>query len=101
MKKLFFLITLVFISKSLFAQTKQVLDSLNNVLATSTQVGQTLRDTAKVMALCSLSGYEQDNPVRSLSLINKALVLTRKIQFEKGEAQCFYQLGVYFRRISD
>ena len=94
MKKLFLLIALIFISKSLFAQTKQVLDSLNNVLATSTQ------DTAKVMALCLLSFYEQD-PVRSFSLVNNALALTRKIQFEKGEAQCYHALGIYFRRTSD
>jgi len=95
MKKLFFLIALIFISNILFAQTKQVRDSLNNILAASSP------DTAKVMALCALSNYEQDNPVRSFSLVNKALALARKIHFEKGEAQCYQTLGIYFRRTSD
>jgi len=94
MKKLFFLITLIFISKILFAQTKQERDSLNNVLATSTQ------DTAKVMAICALSGDELDN-VKRFSMLNKALTLARKIKFEKGEAQCYHALGNYFRDISD
>jgi len=94
MKKIFFLIALIFISKSLFAQTKQVRDSLNTVLVASSP------DTAKVMALCLLSGYEQDN-VKRLSLVNKALALARKIKFEKGEAQCYYILGNYFTGSSD
>jgi len=94
MKKLFLLITLIFISNILFAQSKHEIDSLNNVLATTTQ------DTAKVMTLCMLSYYEQD-PVRSFSLVNKALALTRKIQFNKGEAECYHQLGFYFSSISD
>ncbi len=94
MKRLFLLIALVFISKSHFAQTKQVLDSLNTLLAASSP------DTSKVMALCALSGFEED-PIRSFSLVNQALALARKIRFEKGEAQCFNQLGTYFRRTSD
>jgi len=75
------------------AQPK-VRDSLNNVLATSTQ------DTTKVMALIALSMNEQDN-VKRFTLINKALALARKIQFEKGEAQCYSALGSYFNGISD
>ncbi|MDP2414987.1 tetratricopeptide repeat protein [Daejeonella sp.] len=94
MKRLIFLITLIFISKSLFAQTKQQIDSLKNVIATTTQ------DTAKVMALCLLSRYELDN-VRKFSIVAKALALARKIKFEKGEAQCYNQLGNYFRITSD
>ena len=94
MKKTFCLIFLIFISKVILSQSNQEIDSLNNVLNTSTQ------DTAKVMALCALSGYEQDNEKR-LSLLNKALVLTRKIEFEKGEALCFGSFGNYFISISD
>ena len=89
MKRLIFLITLIFISKSLFAQTKEQIDSLKNVIATTTQ------DTAKVHALCLLSQYDFD-PVRKFSWVNKALALSRKIKYEKGVARCYQMLGGYF-----
>ena len=94
MKKIFFLITLVLVSNSCFTQTKQELDSLHKIVATSTQ------DTAKVMALGLLGFYQVELP-RRLQLINEALALTRRIKFEKGEAFCFHQLGTYFYRIDD
>jgi tetratricopeptide (TPR) repeat protein len=94
MKKMFFLTILGLVSNICFAQTKQELDSLHKIVATSGQ------DTAKVMALGLLGFYEVDLP-KSLQLINEALALTRKIKFEKGEAFCFHQLGTYFGRIVD
>ncbi len=94
MKKIIFLFILVLISGISFAQTQQEMDSLNNVLVTSKE------DSAKVIALCYLSYYNSDPAVR-FQLVNKALVLTRKIKFAKGEAQCFHQLGNHFSRIAD
>ena len=94
MKKILIFITFIFISNSLFSQSKRELDSLNMVVDTTKQ------DTAKVMALVRISFYESDPPKR-FQLVNKALVLTRKIKFEKGEAQCLQQLGNHFSRIAD
>ena len=92
MKKLLFLITLIFISNSSPAQTKQVRDSLNNVIKTSKQ------DTAIVIALCRLTFLTPTNEIK-FSLVNKAIALARKIKFEKGEAFCYSALGNHFNFI--
>ncbi len=94
MNKKIFLILSIFVSNTLLAQPKQEIDSLHNVLATS------IEDSARVMALVRLSFYETDPPLR-FQLVNEALNLTRKIKFEKGEAQCFQQLGNHFSRMAD
>lgn len=94
MKIILIFLTFIFVSNSLFSQTKRELDSLKMVVDTTKQ------DTARVMALCRLSYYETD-PSKGFRLVNDALVLTRKIKFEKGEAQCFHQLGNEYNGIGD
>ena len=93
MKKILFLITLVLVSNSCFAQTKQETDSLHKVLTSG-------QDSAKVLALALLGYYEFD-PARRLQLVSEALALARTIQFKKGEAQCYHILGLHFSRIAD
>lgn len=95
MKKLAFLTTLVCISVLLFAQTPRELDSVKQVIDT------TKDEKAKVLALCRLSYWENDDPVRRLTLVTEALKLARAIKYEKGEAQCYHQLGNHFIRIAD
>ncbi|MDQ6757387.1 MAG: tetratricopeptide repeat-containing protein, partial [Bacteroidota bacterium] len=94
MRKIFFLTIILFTWAISFSQTQREMDSLNNVLATSKE------DTAKVSALARISFYEND-PAKRFQLVNDALVLTRKIKYEKGEAICFQQLGNHFSRIAD
>ncbi|MDP2414984.1 tetratricopeptide repeat protein [Daejeonella sp.] len=95
MRKIILLIAAFVWLTNVEAQTKHHIDSLNKVVATTKQ------DTEKVMTLLRLSILNKNNPVSKFSIANKALVLARKIKFEKGEADCYYALGDYFINISD
>src|SRR5687767_543318 len=95
MKKLTFLTTLTCISISLSAQTSRELDSVKQLINNSKD------QQAIVQATVKLSYWENDDPVRRLTLVNDALKLAREIKSEKGAAQCYHQLGNHFIRIAD
>jgi len=93
MKKLFSLLLCCSVVLPVFSQTPQV-DSLNELLAA------TKTDIIKVDVLCKLSFYDPSFQ-HGLDLAQEGLALSRKIGYQKGEANCLHQVGNQYWTISN
>ena len=78
---------------TVLAQAPQI-DSLKKLLAI------TKEDTVKIAALVKLSFYDPTFQ-HGLDLAEEALILARKIKYEKGEADCLHQVGNQYWFISN
>lgn len=85
MKKIYILLFIIFPVFKISAQSPPV-DSLTRLLAT------TKEDTTKVNVLCWLSFYDPSFE-HGLKLAQEGLSLAQKIKYEKGEADCLFEIG--------
>src|ERR1035437_156732 len=88
MKKILFLILLFQTYYFAPAQNKQVVDSLQSIIQSTTD------DTTKVVTLLSLSKkYQGFNSNKAFEFGNKALLLSQTINFKKGLGDAHNNLG--------
>jgi tetratricopeptide (TPR) repeat protein len=89
--KLLFLFFLCALYLPLQVKSQINLDSLEN------KINATKDSPDKVDALNKLSWeYEFDNPDKALTIINSAYVISKKINYKKGLAQCLNDMGVCY-----
>ncbi len=87
--KYFFLFLAFFISSKAFSQNKKILDSLNNVCKNAKY------DTTKVLAMTSIAyEYRNNKADTCIYIAEKALEISKKLNFEKGKANAYYNIGL-------
>ncbi len=89
MKKAILLIFTLFTLNPIFAQNKKVLDSLNRVYQSATA------DTVKILVLNRIAfAYMSSKPDTCITLAEKALQMSEKINFEKGKGTAYTMIGI-------
>ncbi len=87
----FLFVGLFFSSYSLIGQENAVLDSLLKVYKTQAD------DTSKVATLQNLvQSYLYNQPKQALEYAQKSLELSQKLNYKKGIARSYYDIGVYY-----
>ena len=89
MKKLTSILLVLIVQTTIFAQNRNTVDSLKNIIA------QTSRDTVKINAYLDLSyKYENINLDTALAYADYALKKSLKINYKKGIAGAYIRKGV-------
>jgi tetratricopeptide (TPR) repeat protein len=88
-KKIFLFLLFNFVTVYSYAQNKKVLDSL----AIAYQNAQ--HDTTRIILLCNIAfEYRRNNPDTCIAISQKALALSEKIKFHKGQGEGYYHIGL-------
>jgi len=96
MKSFLFFLLFIFMTVEVFSQTISPKDSLNNLLLTRN------KDTTTVNNLILLAiEYNNEYSDSALVIANEALDLSKMLNFKKGQANAFVQLGNYYSIIGN
>lgn len=88
-KKIFLFLLLNFVTIYSYAQNTKFLDSL------AIAYQNTQHDTTRIIILCNIAfEYRRNNPDTCIALSQKALKLSEKIKFPKGQGESYYHIGL-------
>src|ERR1035438_1591301 len=90
--------SVVFANQPVTGQTREQkrIDSLSHIASSK------VNDTNKVMALYHLAIiFRRNDPQKSLTNVEEALMLARELKWKKGEAECLKNMGNTYHLLSD